>query len=114
MEGMSLKHTNFCMPGLLMQKPPPDFPCSCFCMRSCCHSINHIVSQSDVLLFLHKHVDELGPLADVTLQQLGLATKPVVCVPAEMSTIKAFASMVVSCSCKLAGGGVGAVHCLLE
>lgn len=47
-------------------------------------------------MFLHKHVDELGPLADVTLQQLGLATKPVVCVPAEMSTIKAFASMVVS------------------
>jgi hypothetical protein len=59
-------------------------------------SINHVVSQSDVLLFLHKHTDELGPLADVSLQQLGLATKPVVCVPAEMATIKAFATMVVS------------------
>jgi hypothetical protein len=65
------------------------------------------VSQSDVLMFLHKHVDELGPLADVTLQQLGLATKPVVCVPAEMSTIKAFASMVVSCSRKLTEGCAG-------
>lgn len=61
-----------------------------------CRSINHVVSQSDVLLFLHKHVSELGPLADVSLQQLGLDCKPVVCVPAEMSTIKAFASMVVS------------------
>lgn len=60
------------------------------------HSINHVISQSDVLLFLHKRVDELGPLADATLQQLGLAAKPVVCVPAEMSAIKAFASMVVS------------------
>lgn len=59
-------------------------------------SINHVVSQSDVLLFLHKHVGECGPLGDLTLQQLGLAAKPVVCVPAEMSTIKAFASMVVS------------------
>lgn len=58
-------------------------------------SINHLVSQSDVLMFLNKHVEEMGPLADVTLQQLGLATKPVVCVPAEMATIKAFATMVV-------------------
>jgi hypothetical protein len=61
-----------------------------------CFRINHVVSQSDILMFLHKHVDELGSLADVTLQQLGLASKPVVCVPAEMSTINAFASMVVS------------------
>lgn len=48
------------------------------------------------MLFLHKHIEELGPLADATLQQLGLASKSVVCVPAEMATIKAFATMVVS------------------
>lgn len=59
-------------------------------------SINHVVSQSDVLMFLHKHMAECGALGGLTLQQLGLASKPVVCVPAEMSTIKAFASMVVS------------------
>lgn len=70
-------------------------PC-CSPTNSLLCSISHVVSQSDVLIFLHKRVHELGPLADVTLQQLGLATKPVVCVPAEMATIKAFASMVVS------------------
>jgi hypothetical protein len=83
-------------------------------LHPCCRSINHIVSQSDVLMFLHKHVDELGPLSDVTLQQLGLATKPVVCVPAEMSTIKAFASMVVSCMCMLTWVGGGAGHRLFQ
>jgi hypothetical protein len=62
-------------------------------------SINHVVSQSDVLMFLHKHVAECGSLGSLTMQQLGLASKPVVCVPAEMSTIKAFASMVVSHTC---------------
>lgn len=76
----------------------PGGCCCCCCSHCllCWRSVTHVVSQSDVLMFLHKHVDELGPLGDVTLQQLGLATKPVVCVPAEMSTIKAFASMVVS------------------
>jgi hypothetical protein len=64
-----------------------------------CHfdcSISAIVSQSDVVAFLHKHVEQLGPLADASLAQLGLADKAVVCVPGEMSAIHAFASMVVS------------------
>lgn len=62
--------------------------------------ITHVVSQSDVVRFLHRHVAELGPLADATLEQLGLGSKTVVCVPAEMSTVNAFASMLankVSC-----------------
>jgi 5'-AMP-activated protein kinase regulatory gamma subunit len=58
-------------------------------------SISAIVSQSDVVSFLHKHVEQLGPLADVTVAQLGLADKAVVCVPGEMSAIHAFASMAV-------------------
>jgi hypothetical protein len=61
-----------------------------------CCSITHVISQSDVVQFLNKHIEELGPLADASLQQLGLASKAVVCVPGEMSTINAFASMVVS------------------
>jgi hypothetical protein len=94
-------HTDF----LTLLSCPPTTSLLC--------SISHVVSQSDVLMFLHKRVHELGPLADVTLQQLGLATKPVVCVPAEMATVKAFASMVVSLACLvlpsalLDGGGMG-------
>jgi hypothetical protein len=38
----------------------------------------------------------------------------VVCVPAEMSTIKAFASMVVSCMCMLTWVGGGAGHRLFQ
>ncbi|KAF6264439.1 hypothetical protein COO60DRAFT_1457574 [Scenedesmus sp. NREL 46B-D3] len=56
-------------------------------------SISAIVSQSDVAAYLHKHADQLGPLADATVAQLGLAGKAVVCVPGEMSAIHAFASM---------------------
>jgi len=55
----------------------------------------HVVSQSDVITFIARHVQELGPLADRTLGQLGLASKAVVCVPGEMSTINAFATMAV-------------------
>lgn len=49
-----------------------------------------------MVAFLHKHVEQLGPLADASLAQLGLADKAVVCVPGEMSAIHAFASMAVS------------------
>jgi hypothetical protein len=49
-----------------------------------------------VATFLHKHAEQLGPLADATVAQLGLADKAVVCVPGEMSAINAFASMAVS------------------
>jgi hypothetical protein len=65
-------------------------------MASFACSISAIVSQSDVASFLHKHAEQLGPLADATVAQLGLADKAVVCVPGEMSAIHAFASMVVS------------------
>lgn len=57
--------------------------------------MTHVISQSDVMQFLARHVDDLGPLADVSVRRLGLADKSVVCVPAEMSTIHAFASMMV-------------------
>eukprot|EP00775_Hariotina_reticulata_P010491 gene10491-10650_t len=77
-------------------------------------SITHVISQSDVVQFLNKHIEELGSLADASLQQLGLASKAVVCVPGEMSTINAFASMVanrVSCVGVIShshGGGLAA------
>lgn len=58
--------------------------------------MTHVISQSDVLQFLARHVDELGLLAAVSVRQLGLADKAVVCVPAEMSTIHAYATMLVS------------------
>jgi hypothetical protein len=58
-------------------------------------SIMHVVSQSDVIAFISKKVDDLGPLADRSLAQLGLASKAVVCVPGEMSTINALATMAV-------------------
>jgi hypothetical protein len=55
--------------------------------------ITHVVSQSDVLRFLAKRGSALDQVMGRTLEQLGLAFKPVVCVPAGMSTIHAFATM---------------------
>jgi hypothetical protein len=58
--------------------------------------ITHVVSQSDMLRFLHRHSAALGPVMGQTLEALGLAFKPVVCVPEAMSAIHAFATMQVS------------------
>ncbi|GBF90312.1 hypothetical protein Rsub_02418 [Raphidocelis subcapitata] len=55
--------------------------------------ILHVVSQSDVIDFLARRADELGGLAALSLAQLGLAAKPVVCVPGEMTAINAFATL---------------------
>ena len=59
-------------------------------------SITHVISQTDVLSFLLRHADRLGAVANATLEQLGLAVKRVVCVPEDMPTINALATMVVS------------------
>ncbi|KAI8465902.1 MAG: hypothetical protein J3K34DRAFT_524964 [Monoraphidium minutum] len=56
-------------------------------------AITQVVSQSDVIAFLCRRADGLGPLAGRSLVQLGLGAKAVVCVPGEMSTINAFATM---------------------
>eukprot|EP00878_Enallax_costatus_P026742 GHUV01028728.1.p1 GENE.GHUV01028728.1~~GHUV01028728.1.p1 ORF type:complete len:303 (+),score=96.34 GHUV01028728.1:528-1436(+) len=77
-------------------------------------SVTHVISQSDVLQFLARHIDELGPLGGVSVRQLGLADKAVVCVPAEMTTVHAFATMMankVSCVGVIShsqGGGLAA------
>ena len=58
-----------------------------------------MISQSDMLRFVLKRLEQeqvSWPLVDSTLEQLGMAYKPVVCVPAEMSTINALATMAVS------------------
>ncbi|KAL4431250.1 hypothetical protein ABPG75_006506 [Micractinium tetrahymenae] len=57
--------------------------------------VTHIVSQSDMLRFLHKHQAQLGStLLGSTLQQLGLQGKRVLCVPADLAVIDALAGMV--------------------
>lgn len=55
--------------------------------------VTHIVSQTDIIQFASKRSAELGPLRHKTLIELGLAYKTVVCVPAELTTVKAFATM---------------------
>jgi hypothetical protein len=74
----------------------------------------HVVSQSDVICFIGRHVDEIGPLAERTLAQLGLASKAVVCVPGEMSTINALATMAVRSRARrvAVAGQVEALVCL--
>lgn len=64
--------------------------------------MTHVISQSDVVQFLARHLDELGSLGGVSVRQLGLADKAVVCVPAEMTTVHAFATMMVSTARKAA------------
>ena len=46
-----------------------------------------IVSQSDMVRFLHRKANILGPLADMTLAHLGLAHKPVLTVPGDRPAI---------------------------
>lgn len=58
--------------------------------------ITHVVSQTDIIRFLQKHMSSLGPLTSLTLDDLGLAYKPVICVPADMPTINALATMQVN------------------
>ncbi|KAK9865169.1 hypothetical protein WJX84_010351 [Apatococcus fuscideae] len=58
--------------------------------------ITNIISQSDIIRFLHQHGQQLGRLGSMTVEALGLATKQVVCVPSDMPTINAFAAMCAS------------------
>lgn len=55
--------------------------------------VTSVISQSDVLRFLHAHRSECGPVMDMPVEALGLAHKMVVCVPCDMPTINAFATM---------------------
>ena len=55
--------------------------------------VTHLISHTDILRFIHRHSTQLGPVYKSTLQELGFARKGVVCVPADMPTINAFATM---------------------
>ncbi|KAK9829547.1 hypothetical protein WJX72_006411 [[Myrmecia] bisecta] len=55
--------------------------------------ITNIVSQSDVVRFLFEHVDELGPLADKTVSELGWAPRPVIHVTPESPAIEVMSMM---------------------
>jgi hypothetical protein len=60
--------------------------------------ITHVLSQSDVVRFLARHLRELGPAAALTLEQLGLARKVsrgVVCVPGSMPALNALSALMV-------------------
>jgi hypothetical protein len=69
--------------------------------------ITHVLSQSDVVRFLARHLSALGPAATLTLEQLGLARKEsrgVVCVPGSMPALNALSALMVRC-CFFAFGG---------
>lgn len=55
--------------------------------------VTHLISHTDILRFIHRHATQLGPVYKSTLQELGFARKGVVCVPGDMPTINAFATM---------------------
>ncbi|CAD7704925.1 unnamed protein product [Ostreobium quekettii] len=55
--------------------------------------VTSIVSQSDIIRFLHKHKDQCGLVMAMPVHALGLAAKQVVCVPCDMPAINAFATM---------------------
>lgn len=60
--------------------------------------ITHVLSQSDVVRFLARHLDRFGPAAGLTLAQLGLARKEargVVCVPGSMPALNALSALMV-------------------
>lgn len=40
----------------------------------------NVVSQTDIIRFLHNNMDVLGPLADTSLQQLGLLAGTKLCI----------------------------------
>jgi hypothetical protein len=79
--------------------PLSPCPCPCPCSPCCACSITHVVSQSDILRFVLKRLGGLSsewPLAGISLADMGFTAAPVICVPQEMSTINALATMVVS------------------
>ena len=55
--------------------------------------VTNVISQSDILKFLHQHKDKCGPIMHMPVGALGLAHKQVVCVSGDMPTINAFATM---------------------
>ena len=61
----------------------------------CVPQVKHIVSQTDVVRFLHAHVDALGPSADATLEDLGLLklAHPPVTVDPHVPTLLALDTM---------------------
>jgi hypothetical protein len=53
-----------------------------------------VVSQSDLVRFLHDHATELGPLRSATVDELRLGAAPVRAVPADASALSAFQALV--------------------
>lgn len=55
--------------------------------------VQNIVSQSDMLRLLERNKDHFSDVLSASVSDLGLADKPVVCVPSDMTAVHAFASM---------------------
>ncbi|GAB4815760.1 hypothetical protein N2152v2_002806 [Parachlorella kessleri] len=55
--------------------------------------LTNIVSQSDVVKFLYEHIDELGPMADATVQELGFVTGTVITVRPDTPALDAMILM---------------------
>lgn len=56
-------------------------------------NITHIVSQSDVVRFLSQNSESLGPLGEMTVEQLGWAQRDVITVTPELAAIDAMRKM---------------------
>jgi CBS domain-containing protein len=55
--------------------------------------ITNVVSQTDVVRYLHAHASALGPLAKKTAKELGWASRAVVVAPPELSALEAMRLM---------------------
>jgi hypothetical protein len=73
----------------------PDARLSSFGWRpALAMDIAAVVSQSDLVRFLHEHASELGPLRSATVDDLRLGAAPVRAVPADASALSAFQTLV--------------------
>jgi len=80
--------------GFLGARTVPTTP---VCHRLACFNarghFEHVISQWDVVEFLHRHPEEMGATGGKTLHELGLDSKDVVCVDARIPAVQAFALM---------------------
>lgn len=57
------------------------------------HQLTHIISQSDMIKFLYEHLDEMGPIAEATVEQLGFLRGTVITVRPETPALDAMILM---------------------
>jgi hypothetical protein len=73
----------------------PDAELSSFGWRPCLSmDIAAVLTQSDIIRFLHAHAAELGVLRAAAVADLQLGTSPVVTVSADVTALQAFQQMV--------------------